>query len=133
MPRPSPARAVLPLVVTVRGWDTTTVTSDLAAHLAASLPWAEVGRTVIPADAAPLELGEVDGLASRVGALTLTIDFNQPAPEYTPEGDQPDMSEVRILCEQIVSSRSEDRAMLLERRRDIMRELAIVNGIIGTA
>lgn len=123
---------MLPVVVTVRGWDTTTVVGDLAAHLVKTLAWANDGN-VLAFDAAPIEGGDRDALAARVGALVLTIDFNQPAPLYPEfgEGDAPDQADVRIVLEQFVSSRSEDRPMLLARRRDVLLTLAPLNGNIG--
>lgn len=131
VPRPEPPRAVLTLIVTVRGWDALDLVPDLANHLAARLAWAEVDRNVVPIDAAPIESIPADALAARVGAVTVALDFNQPAPIYTAESDLPDEVEVRVLLSQMVSSRSADRAMLVSRRRSMMELLGPLNGCIG--
>lgn len=132
-PRPEPPRAVMPLVVTCRGFDTNTLASDLAAHLAFALAWAQLGKTLLAYDSVPVEWPAVDGLAQRVGAVVMSIDFNQPAPEY-PEGSyspEPDEATVRVLVQQLVSARGADAAMLVDRRRDLVRELAPLAGPLG--
>ena len=133
VPRPEPPRAVMPLIVTVRDWDTTTLVTNLAKHVAANLDWAELYETVVPLDAVPIESATATALAGRVGALVLSIDFNQPAPLYPEfgESDVPEQADVRVLAEQMVSDRSADRGMLLYRRREFMILVAGINGMVG--
>ena len=38
-----PLRAVMPVIVTVRGFDTSELVLDLAEHIAAALSWAVIG------------------------------------------------------------------------------------------
>ena len=133
VPRPEPPRAVMPLIVTVRDWDTTALVTNLAKHVAANLDWAELYETVVPLDAIPIESATATALAGRVGALVISIDFNQPAPLYPEfgESDVPEQADVRVLAEQMVSDRSADRGMLLGRRREFMLLVAGINGNIG--
>ncbi len=117
VPRPDPARAIMPIVVTIGGYDTSDLIVDLATWLSAQLGWAKLYETVIPLDSTPLEVVEIETVAERVGALLVAVDFNQSAPEYA-EGAEPDSADCRISLEQFVSGRSEDRDLLVSRRRD---------------
>ena len=75
----------------------------------------------------------MDALAERVGAVLVALDVNQPAPIYAEDSylAEPDEAVVRVLIEQMVSANDADRAMLLERRQDLIRVLAPVSGTIG--
>ena len=42
-----------------------------------------------------------------------------------------EQADVRVLAEQMVSDRSADRGMLLERRREFMVLVAGINGLVG--
>ena len=82
----------------------------------------------------PIEAVDVDALAERVGAVLVALDVNQPAPSLRPDDSylaEPDEAVVRVLIEQMVSANDADRAMLLERRQDLIRVLAPVSGTIG--
>ena len=72
-------------------------------------------------------------MAARIGALLVVVSPNQRAPEYPEEGygAEPDSADCLISLEQFVSSRSEDRDLLVSRRRDLVRVLAPVSGTIG--
>ena len=132
VPRPDPPRAIMPIVVTVGGYDTSDLILDLATWLSDQLAWATLYETVIPLDSIPLEVVEIETVAARVGALLVAVDFNQPAPEYPEDGygAEPDSANCRISLEQFVSPRSEDRDLLVGRRRDLVRVLALLNGVI---
>ena len=124
-----PLRAVMPIIVTVRGFDTSTLVLDLAEHIAAELPWAVIGETVIAFDSVPIESGDAMGLGERIGALVITIAPSQPAPLYTSESDVPDQAVVRVLLEQLISPKEADRDdPLVSRRRDIV---ALLGSLIG--
>ena len=58
--------------------------------------------------------------------------MNQLAPTYTEDGylAEPDEAVVRVLLEQMVSANDADRAMLFERRQDIIRAVAPISGVI---
>ena len=126
-----PLRAVMPIIVTVRGFDTSELVLDLAEYIAASLSWAVVGETVIAFDSVPIETGSATSLGERIGALVITIAPSQPAPLYTSETDVPDQAVVRILLEQLISPKEADRDdPLIERRRELVALLGSLNGPI---
>ena len=128
-----PNRATMPLIVLVAGFDTSTLIPDLSAYLADHLPWGELYGTIVPLDSVPIEAVDVNALAARVGAVIVALDVNQPAPVYGDDSylAEPDEAVVRVLLEQMVSANDADRAMLLERRQDLVRLLAPVSGTIG--
>ena len=128
--RPDPPRAVMTIVVTVAGFDAHDLIPDLAHHLAESLAWGELYITIVPVDMVPLDTVDMDAFAARVGALVVVVDVNQPAPVYgeDPWSAVPNEAVVRVLLEQSVSANDDDREMLLERRRDLVRVLAAVDG-----
>ena len=132
VPRPDPPRAVMPIVVTVAGFDTSDLIMDLATWLSAELGWGELYQTIVPLDSVPLEAIEIETLAALVGALLVAVDFNQSAPEYGEESylAAPDSADCRISLEQFVSGRSEDRDLLVARRRDLVQALSTLNGTI---
>ena len=59
-----PLRAVMPIVVTVRGFDTSELVLDLAEYIKKSLGWA-TDQTVIAFDSVPIESGDAMGLGER--------------------------------------------------------------------
>ena len=125
-----PLRAVMPIVVTVRGFDTSELVLDLAEYIKKSLGWA-TDQTVIAFDSVPIESGDAMGLGERIGALVITIAPSQPAPLYTSESDVPDQAVVRILLEQLISPKQADRDdPLVSRQRDIVALLGSLNGLI---
>ena len=132
MPRPEPPRATMILRVLVAGFDTTTLIPDLAQYISDSLSWAKLYTNIVPLDSVPIEAVDQDALAERVGAVLVALDVNQPAPVYGEDSylAEPDEAVVRVLIEQIVSANDSDRDLLLERRRDLVRVLAPVSGII---
>ena len=132
VPRPDPPRAIMPIVVTVAGFDTSDLIVDLATWLSAQLGWATLNESVIPLDSVPLEVIDIETVAQRVGALLVAVDFNQPAPEYAEDSwiSEPDEATCRISLEQFVSERSEDRDLLVRRRRELVAALAPLSGVI---
>ena len=126
-----PLRAVMPILVTVRGFDTGELVLDLAEHISNSLSWAKLGETLIAFDSVPIEAGDAGSLAKRIGALAISIAPSQPSPVYTAESDVPDQALVRILLEQLVSPKEADRNdPLIERRREIVALLGVLAGRI---
>ena len=126
-----PMRAAMPIIVTTRGFDTSELVLDLAEHIAAELPWAVLGESVIAFDSVPIETSSATSLGERIGALVITIAPSQPAPLYTSESDVPDQAVVRILLEQLISPKQADRDdPLVSRRRDIVALLGSLNGLI---
>ena len=132
VPRPEPPRALMPIVVTVAGFDTSNLIVDLSTWLSAQLGWAKLYESVIPLDSVPLEVIDVDTVASRVGALLVAVGPNQRAPDYPEDGygAEPDSADCLISLEQFVSGRSADRKLLVDRRRDLVRVLATLSGVI---
>ena len=66
-----------------------------------------------------------------VGALIVSLDANQPAPEFEQGSPEPAGGEVRILLEQPISHDLADRAILIERRQDIRRIFSRLSGTVG--
>ena len=126
-----PMRAVMPIIVTTRGFDTTELVLDLAEHISNSLTWAKLGENVIAFDSTPIELPSGRALGERVGTLAISISPSQPAPIYTPESEEPAQAVVRILLEQLVSPKIADRDdPLVSRRRDLVVLLGRLSGQI---
>ena len=132
VPRPEPPRAMMPLIVSVRGFDTGTLIPDLAQYLSDHISWGEIYLTVVPLDSVPIEAVDVSTLADRVGAVLVSLDVNQPQPIYESDSylAEPDSAVVRVLIEQLVSAKDADRDMLLDRRRDLVKTLAPLSGVI---
>ena len=132
VPRPEPPRASMVIIVTVAGFDTSTLIPDLAQYISDSLSWATLYADIVPLDSVPIEAVDVGALASRVGAVLVALDVNQPAPDYGEDSylAEPDAAVVRVLIEELVSANDSDRDMLLSRRRDLVRVLAPVSGVI---
>ena len=131
-PRPDPPRATMIVIVTVAGFDAFTLIPDLAQYIVDHLSWAKLYTNIVPLDSVPIEAVDIDALAERVGAVLVALDVNQPAPVYGEDSylAEPDEAVVRVLIEQMVSANDSDRDLLLERRRDLIRVLAPVSGII---
>ena len=129
MPRPTPRRAIMPCSVTVEG-DTSALVPDLCHELSRELTWAEYGETVIPSDAAPR--GTItDSSGEHVyGGLLVSLDPNQPAPEYSSTNAKPDVSEVRLILTQPVTTNLDDLDLFIARRADVCGVLAVLNGEI---
>ena len=129
MPRPTPLRAIMPISVTVEG-DTEALVPDLCHELARELEWAVYGESVIPADAAPR--GTITNASGEhvYGGLLISLDPNQPAPEYVESNAKPDVSEVRLILTQPVTTNLEDLHVFIDRRYDVCTFLATLNGEI---
>ena len=132
VPRPDPPRAIMPIVVTVAGFDTSDLIVDLSTWLSAQLGWAKLNESVIPLDSVPLEVIDIETVAARVGALLVAVGPNQRAPEYPVAGylAAPDSADCMISLEQFVSGRSEDRDLLVRRRRELVTAIAPLSGVI---
>ena len=99
----------MPISVTVEG-DTVELVPDLCHELARALTWAEYGETVIPADAAPRGVITNSSGEHVFGGLLVSLDPNQPAPEYVESNAKPDVSEVRLILTQPVTADLDDLA-----------------------
>ena len=130
---PEPLRAVMPLRVTLRGFDSHDLIPDLAGHLADVLPWGELYETIVPVDSAPIESVDLGALAKRIGGIAVQLDEAQPAPVYMPDSYQagPDQVDVRVMLMQAIGgARSADRDMLIGRRRDLEAAVITISGNI---
>ena len=126
-PRPTPRRAIMPISVTVEG-DTSALVPDLCHELSRELSWAVYGETVIPADAAPR--GTITNASGEhvYGGLLVSLDPNQPAPLYVESNAKPDVSEVRLLLTQPVTTDLEDLHTFIDRRYEVCTFLATLTG-----
>ena len=130
MPRPTPRRAIMPISVTVEG-DTSALVPDLCHELSRELTWAVYGESVIPADAAPRGVITESSGEHVKGGMLISLDPNQPAPEYVESNAKPDVSEVRLILTQPVTTDLDDLDLFIERRADVCGVLAVlVNGVI---
>ena len=129
MPRPTPMRAIMPCSVWVEG-DTSALVPDLCHELSRELSWAVYGETVIPSDAAPRGTITKPSGEHVYGGLLIELDANQPAPEYVESNAKPDVSEVRLILTQPVTTDLDDLDLFIERRSDVCGVLAFVNGQI---
>ena len=126
-----PQRALMPILVMVRGFDTSELVLDLAEYISDSLAWAQLGETVIAFDSVPIEHVDPSGLGKRIGALVISIAPSQPPPVYSGHGAEPDQAIVRVRLEQLISPKAADRAdPLLSRRREIIELLGPLSGQI---
>ena len=132
MPRPTPRRAIMPISVWVEG-DTSSLVPDLCHELARELSWGEYGESIIPADAAPR--GTItDASGEHVyGGLLISLDPNQPAPLYVESNAKPDVSEVRLILTQPVTTDLDDLDTFISRRADVCGLLANLNGLLTGA
>ena len=82
---------------------------------------------MIPADAAPR--GTItDSSGEHVyGGMLISLDPNQPAPEYSSTNAKPDVSEVRLILTQPVTTNLEDLHTFIDRRADVCSVLATLN------
>ena len=129
MPRPTPRRAIMPFSVTVEG-DTSALVPDLCHELAREIDWAVYGETVIPADAAPRGTITESSGEHVYGGMLISLDPNQPAPEYSSTNPKPDVSEVRLILTQPVTTDLEDLHTFIDRRADVCSVLATLTGEI---
>ena len=92
-----------------------------------------VRRTVIPADAAPR--GTITAASGEhvYGGLLISLDPNQPAPEYVESNAKPDVSEVRLILTQPVTTDLDDLDLFIARRAGVCGVLAVLNGTITGA
>ena len=62
--------------------------------------------------------------------MLISLDPNQPAPEYSSTNPKPDVSEVRLILTQPVTTDLDDLDLFIERRADVCGVLAVLNGEI---
>ena len=130
MPRPTPRRAIMPISVTVEG-DTSALVSDLCLEIANALQWAVYGESIIPADAAPLGVITESSGEHVKGGMLISLDPNQPAPEYVESNAKPDVSEVRLILTQPVTTDLDDLSLFISRRAGVCVFLSTLSGEIG--
>ena len=128
MPRPTPRRAIMPISVTVEG-DTSALVPDICYEIVKAIGgWAVYGETVIPADAAPRGVITASSGEHVYGGLLVSLDPNQPAPEYVESNAKPDVSEVRLILTQPVTADVDDLSRFISRRANVCEFLANLNG-----
>ena len=65
--------------------------------------------------------------------MLVSLDPNQPAPEYSSTNPKPDVSEVRLILTQPVTTDLDDLDLFIERRSDVCGVLATLNGLLTGA
>ena len=132
VPREHPARAVMPITVTVERRPYA-LTVDLCWELDRKLPWCVFGETVVPADSYPLGVLSESSSQHVAGAVIISIDPTQSQPEYSSTNYEPDVSEVRILLTQPITSTLADMELLIARRDDLLDVLGPLTGVLRGA
>ena len=130
MPRPSPRRAIMPCSVWVEG-DTSALAPDLCRELDSNIGWAVYGESIIPSDAAPRGTITESSAEHVKGGMLVSLDPNQPAPEYVESNAKPDVSEVRLILTQPVTTDLDDLNLFISRRAEVCEFLSTLNGEIG--
>ena len=132
MPRTNPLRAIMPCSVWVEG-RTSALVPDICHELARELTWAEYGESVIPSDAAPHGVITESSGEHVKGAVLISLDPNQPSPEYSSTNPEPDVSEVRLILTQPVTTDLDDLGLFIARRDDLLDVLGPLTDVLRGA
>ena len=97
------------------------------------LSWAIFGETAIPADSYPLGVLSQSSSEHVPGAVIISIDPNQSQGESGSSSFEPDVSEVRLLLTQPISSALADMELLIARRNDLLDVLGPLTGVLRGA
>ena len=111
--------------------DTSALVPDLCHEIANALPQFKYGESIIPADAAPR--GTITAASGEhvYGGLLISLDPNQPQPLYVESNALPDVSEVRLILTQPITTDLADLDGFISKRGDVARVLENLNGKIG--
>ena len=99
---------------------------ELARELYLGNLWGES----IPADAAPRGVITESSGEHVYGGLLISLDPNQPAPFYSSTNPKPDVSEVRLILTQPVTTDLEDLHTFIDRRAEVCSVLSTLTGKI---
>ena len=133
MPRPTPRRAIMPCSAsrsraTRRRSSLTSATNWLQrAGRGLSTARRSSHPTRLHVEQSPNSSGE-----HVYGGLLISLDPNQPAPEYSSTNAKPDVSEVRLILTQPVTTDLDDLDLFIARRADVCGVLAMVSGPIDS-
>ena len=107
--------------------------TDLCWELDRALDYLTFGESVIPQDSFPL--GVVSDVAAMhtIGAVIVSIDPNQAAPEYEMGSTEPSVSAVRLILTQPVGNNLSDLGLLISRRDDLLDVLGPLTGVLRGA
>ena len=131
-PRDRPARAVMPITVRVERRPYALV-PDLCWELDRKLAWCEYGETVVPQDSYPLGVLSESSAQHVAGAVIISVDPNQAQPDYSSTSFEPDVSDVRLLLTQPITSDFADMELLIARRNDLLDVLGPLTGVLRGA
>lgn len=123
---PADGYATMPLSVHVAG-DADNLCVDLARELAAVLPWAVYGETIIPIDALPREVLRKQNIDR--GAVGIELSRSQPQAEFGDIGFAGGTIRINLL--QPVGENVADVPLLTARRQDVLAVLTGISGRIG--
>ena len=125
--RENPPRAIMPVSVLVAG-ATESAVPDLARAWARRLRWGQFNETVFAMDSLP----QGSSPAGRtIGALIVELSETQQEPEYADGNPSPDVSLVRLVLNQPVSSDHADSNLMVERREDIREIVNTTSGEVS--
>ena len=106
---------------------------DLCWELDRKLPWCVFGETAIPADSYPLGVLSESSAQHVAGAVIISVDPNQAQGDYSSTSFEPDVSDVRLLLTQGITSDFSDMELLIARRNDLLDVLGPLNGALTGA
>ena len=122
----------MPITVGVQG-RTSALVVDLCWELDRALDYLTFGESAIPQDSFPL--GVVSDVAAMhtIGAVIVSIDPNQAAPDYEMGSTEPSISSVRLVLTQPVGANLSDLELLIARRDDLLDVLGPLTGVLRGA
>ena len=123
--QPRNGAAVLPIRILVSG-ETARVVPDLCREIAAKLGYV-YGSTVIPRDSVPQ--GAVSADARVVAGVIVSLDANQPAPEFGDSGFSGGV--VHVTLTQPTTNNVDDLDLFIDRRIALQKFLDRLTGTIG--
>ena len=106
---------------------------DLCHELARKIPYYTYGESAIPADSYPLGVLSESSAQHEAGAVIISVDPNQAQGDYGSTSFEPDVSDVRLLLTQGITSDFDDMELLIGRRNDLLDVLGRLTGVLRGA
>ena len=129
VPRSNPARVEMPIQINVEG-DPDDLCPALCRELSRRIDFLELGENCVASDGGPHGTLSENSAQRVVGGLVVAVSPNQSQPEYA--SGFVGVNECRLVLSQGVSKDSDDLDLLIDRRREIRRVLAVLSGDIGS-
>ena len=108
------------------------LTRAICREICKQLPYYVLGKSCIPADAAPTGTIGPSAGEHTPGAIVVSLDANQSEPQFGAGSLEPSVSEIRLLVTQATTTDFDDLELFITRRADLRRVLSRLTGGIGT-